>query len=70
MKKQEPNISASEYNGDYWMEYGHYKTAEDRYRKALSDLGRKTWKNRKDWNRVWNKMMAAMHQESEMGEGI
>jgi hypothetical protein len=68
MKKKEPNISIYEWSGDKYMDRGHYRAAEDRYRQALKAIGKKTWKNRKDWKRVWNKLMTAMHLESERVE--
>lgn len=54
-----------EHIGDACMACAMYKSAEAFYRQALKAIGKKTWTNRKDWKRVWNKMMTAMHLESE-----
>ena len=54
--------------GDTCMNCAMYNSAELFYRRALAEIGKKNWKNRKDWKRVWNKMMASMHTESEKME--
>ena len=65
MKKKEEGKWWLEKTGDQYMERGMYRYAEEGYRKALKSLGRKTWANRKERKRIWNKLMTAMHLESE-----
>lgn len=55
----ESPIPDPEYVADAYMSQGLYKQAEGLYREALQKLGKKTWKNRKEYRRLENKLYGA-----------
>ena len=54
-----------EHMADACMEQGLYRQAEGLYREALQKLGKKTWKNRKEYRRLQNKLCGAIDCDLE-----
>ena len=54
-----------EHVADACMEQGLYLRAEGLYREALQKLGKKTWKNRKEYRRLQNKLCGAIDCDLE-----